>query len=88
MKRLADCERNHISREQLEAPAYLEIASTPAARIHIDGVDSELTTPIVGRALELKPGRHKVTFVVGDLHYTHYVTIRAGVVEKLLKHWP
>lgn len=87
-KRLGDCERNHISKELLDVPAYLEISSSPPARVFIDGVDSKLTTPIVGRALTLAPGRHDVTFIVGDRRHKQSVLIRAGTVQKLHKILP
>ena len=88
------CVRNGIKPEQLEAglPAagtgLLEIHSRPAAHILIDGKDTKLVTPITGNRLPLAPGKHKVTFVVGQDRYTYPVTIEAGqtaVLDKTLE---
>ena len=89
------CIRNHITREQLEAalglpppPAdagTLRVTSQPPAQIDIDGTDTNLTTPIMGDQLRLAPGRHRVTFRIGEDRYTYLVTIKTGSTETISK---
>jgi hypothetical protein len=67
------------------AVGYLRIASTPPARIFVDGADTGLRTPIRGDKLPLAAGRHKVTFLVGDSKYTFSVRIKAGETLNLTK---
>jgi hypothetical protein len=55
---------------------YLTVSSKPSARISIDGVDTGMSTP-TGK-ISLSPGRHKVTFTVGDDKFTFAVNIKAG----------
>jgi serine/threonine protein kinase len=58
---------------------YLAVTSKLPARIAVDGVDTGLTTPITGHMLPLAPGKHKVTFVMGnDRRVTFPVLIKAG----------
>ena len=64
---------------------YLVITSKPSAKIGIDGTDTGLSTPISGKTLGLAPGKHKVTFIMGDDRYTFPVTITAGKTERLDK---
>jgi hypothetical protein len=64
---------------------YLAITSKPTAHILVDGIDSGLSTPISGKALSMAPGKHKITFVMGDDRYTFPVTIVAGKTEQLDK---
>jgi hypothetical protein len=64
---------------------YLQIYSKPPAKIRIDGADTGLTTPISGQKLELAPGRHKVTFVVGGDLFTYSVVIKAGETHTMSK---
>ena len=61
-----------------DAKGYATISSTPPARIAIDGKDTGLSTPILGHALPLSPGKHKVTFIVGGDKFTFSITIKAG----------
>jgi eukaryotic-like serine/threonine-protein kinase len=73
-----------------EAPAdpskgYLQVMSKPTAKILVDGVDSGMKTPISGHALALTPGKHKITFVIGDDRFTYPVTIKAGSTETMSK---
>jgi hypothetical protein len=73
-----------------EAPAdpskgYLQVFSKPTAKILVDGVDSNMKTPISGHALSLTPGKHKITFVIGDDRFTYPVTIKAGSTETMSK---
>ena len=64
---------------------YAAITSTPPARITIDGKDTGLSTPIAGNALQLPPGKHKVTFVIGGDKFTFSVVIKAGEVASMHK---
>ena len=64
---------------------YLTITSKPNAKIAVDGVDTGLTTPIGGHALSLAPGKHKITFVMGDDRYTFPVVITAGQTQAMSK---
>ena len=61
----------------------LTVASKPSARISIDGVDTGMSTP-TGK-ISLTPGRHKVTFAVGDDKFTFAVTVKAGETVNLSK---
>jgi hypothetical protein len=64
---------------------YLQLFSKPQAKILIDGTDTNLKTPIAGQQLQLAPGKHKVTFVIGDDRFTYPVQIKAGVTETMSK---
>ncbi|HEY5923025.1 MAG TPA: protein kinase [Kofleriaceae bacterium] len=64
---------------------YLQVFSKPPAKILIDGNDSGLKTPISGQSLSLAPGKHKITFVIGDDRFTYPVVIKAGVTETMSK---
>ena len=64
---------------------YLQVFSKPAAKILVDGVESGMKTPISGHTLSLTPGKHKVTFVIGDDRFTYPVTIKAGSTETMSK---
>jgi len=61
------------------------VFSKPQAKILVDGVETGMKTPINGHALQLAPGKHKVTFVIGDDRFTYPVTIKAGATESLSK---
>ena len=41
--------------------------------------------PPAGQTLSLAPGKHKVTFVIGDDRFTYPVVIKAGVTETMSK---
>ena len=56
-----------------------------SGRILVDGTDTGMSTPINGKSLALAPGKHKVTFVMGDDRYTFPIVITAGKVEQLDK---
>ena len=62
---------------------YLAITSKPVAKILVDGTETGMSTPITGKSLALAPGKHKVTFVIGDDRYTFPVVITTGKVEQL-----
>jgi serine/threonine protein kinase len=64
---------------------YLQVFSKPPAKILIDGNDTGLKTPISGQALGLDPGKHKITFVIGDDRFTYPVIIKAGVTDTMSK---
>ncbi len=53
----------------------IKVASKPAARVFIDGVDTGKTTPAT---FKVSAGRHKVTFQVKADKYTFAVTVKAG----------
>jgi hypothetical protein len=64
---------------------YLQVFSKPPAKILVDGNDSGLKTPISGHTLGLTPGKHKITFVIGDDRFTYPVMIKAGVTDTMSK---
>jgi hypothetical protein len=64
---------------------YLQVFSKPNAKILVDGVDTNMKTPISGHALPLAPGKHKITFVIGDDRFTYPVVIKAGQTEQMSK---
>jgi hypothetical protein len=64
---------------------YLQVFSKPAAKILVDGNETGLKTPISGHALPLTPGKHKITFVIGDDRFTYPVMIKAGSTESMTK---
>jgi hypothetical protein len=64
---------------------YLQVFSKPPAKIFVDNVDTGLKTPISGQALSLAPGKHKITFAIGDDRFTYPVVIKAGTTETMSK---
>ncbi len=64
---------------------YLQVFSKPTAKISVDGTDTGMSTPISGHTLSLAPGKHKVTFVIGDDRFTYPVTIKPGQTESMTK---
>ena len=64
---------------------YLQVFSKPVAKILVDGNDTGMKTPINGQALPLTPGKHKITFVIGDDRFTYPVMIKAGATETMTK---
>jgi ferric-dicitrate binding protein FerR (iron transport regulator) len=80
------CIRNGIGLDQLTGEdGYVELLSTPEAKILVDGQDTGHVTPIMGHTLALSPGKHKVTFVVGAERYTYAVTIKPGETVSMTK---
>jgi hypothetical protein len=68
---------------------YLVAYTTPFARVYVDGVDTGKSTPIVPRGrLELKPGKHKLTFEVDGQKHHYSVTIEAGKTLRFTKDLP
>jgi hypothetical protein len=64
---------------------YLQVYSKPTAHILVDGQETNLKTPISGHALPLTPGKHKITFVIGDDRFTYPVMVKAGSTETMSK---
>ncbi len=64
---------------------YLQVYSKPTAHILVDGQETNLKTPISGHALPLSPGKHKITFVIGDDRFTYPVMVKAGSTETMSK---
>jgi hypothetical protein len=65
---------------------YLQVLSKPTnAKILVDGVDTGLTTPIKGKKLALTPGKHKITYIIGDDRFTYPVNIQPGKTELMSK---
>ena len=80
------CVRNGIGADQLTGEdGYVELVSTPEAKILIDGQDSGYVTPVMGHTLALSPGKHKVTFLVGADRYTYAVHVKSGETVSLSK---
>jgi hypothetical protein len=68
------------------APGSFSAFTQPFARVFIDGKDTGKTTPIPPRsAIPLPPGKHDITFVVGEQRFTYRVTIAPGKNENLVK---
>jgi hypothetical protein len=62
-----------------EEPGYLIAETTPWARILIDGKDTGRMTPVAPRAkIAVTPGKHKVTFVVGDKSFGYTIMVAPG----------
>ena len=61
--------------------------ASPKARVFVDGRNTGRNTPISGRrALLLRPGRHRVTFMTSaGKRFTYGVTIRRCHVTKLIR---
>jgi len=64
---------------------WVQLTSKPSAKILVDGNDTNLSTPITGRALSLPAGRHRVTFQIGGDKYTFTVQVKAGETVTLDK---
>jgi Spy/CpxP family protein refolding chaperone len=70
----------------VETTGYLSVNTQPWARVVVDGKDTGMSTPI--KNLELVPGRHVVTFVIGDKKFAHAIVIKAGEEHRLVKKLP
>lgn len=81
------CDRNNVDvfDTKGDPKGYLQVFSKPVAKILIDGVDTGLSTPIKGKALALTPGKHKVTFVIGQDRFTYFVQTKAGQTDTMTK---
>jgi hypothetical protein len=62
----------------------------PAARVYINGRNTGRWTPIPPRrALKLRPGKHRVTFVTRrGKRYSYYVTVQACKTTRLIRKLP
>ncbi len=59
-------------------------SSYPVARIIVDGKETNLWTPVLGNALELKAGKHTITYVTVDgRKTTRKILITANKVTKV-----
>lgn len=68
---------------------YLVAWTTPWARVFIDGRDTGKMTPIAPRAkIALKPGKHRVTFVVGTQRFHYPIVVSPGETFKLRETLP
>jgi eukaryotic-like serine/threonine-protein kinase len=68
---------------------FLVANTVPWAKVLVDGKDTGKTTPVAPRQkIALKPGRHKVTFVVDGKEFTFPVTVSAGQITRLIKKLP
>jgi len=79
------CVRAGIRPEQLQSAAtsgFVTIEAKPQAKILIDGKDTGRFTP---GTFELTPGKHKVTFLVGDDKYSFLVVVKSGATVELTK---
>ncbi|HVK89527.1 MAG TPA: hypothetical protein VM513_35640, partial [Kofleriaceae bacterium] len=66
-----------------DGKGYLVVATDPPAKVAVDGVDTGLMTPILGKALPLTPGKHKITFSIGGVKVSYMVMIKAGLTETM-----
>ncbi len=65
---------------------FLVANTQPWARVFIDGKDTGKTTPIAPRSkLEVKPGKHTVTFVVSGKKFNYDVVVRPNEDTRLIK---
>ncbi len=65
---------------------YLIANTQPWARVFIDGKDTGKTTPIAPRSkLEIKPGKHVITFVVSGKKYNYDINVKPGEEVRLMK---
>jgi hypothetical protein len=80
------CIRNHVEYKTdfdfQDDAAVLQIMSRPPAKVMIDGQDTGQLTPA---KIKVTPGKHRVTYIVGDDRYTYPVTVEAGHTETLSK---
>jgi len=68
---------------------YLVANTIPWAKVFVDGKDTGKTTPVAPRSkIPLKPGRHKITFVVEGKQYDFAITVEAGKITRLIKKLP
>jgi serine/threonine protein kinase len=61
---------------------FLQVDSKPSAKLFVDGTDTGKKTPT---KLTLAPGKHKITFSIGDDKITYPVVIKAGEVQVMTK---
>ena len=61
---------------------YLQLGSKPSAKIFIDGADTGKKTPA---KIAVSPGKHKISFVLGEDKYTYPVVTKAGETTSMDK---
>ncbi len=69
---------------------YLVANTMPwGAKVIVDGKNTGLMTPVMPRKkIPLKPGRHKVTFVLAGKKHNFSVTVKSGKIARLIKKLP
>jgi tetratricopeptide (TPR) repeat protein len=82
------CVRNQVDLDDEPAPAanakgYVKLLTKPAAKVFVDGQDTGQTTPV--SRLPLTPGKHKITFLIGDDRFTYPIIVSAGATQTLSK---
>ena len=81
--------RSDDAKDRGTVAGYLVANTTPWAKVLVDGADTGRTTPIAPRSrIALRPGRHVVTFVVGEQRYNFTVRIQSGATTRLIKNLP
>lgn len=70
-------------------PGSFTAFTQPFARVYIDGKDTGKMTPIAPRAaISLPPGKHEITFVVGEQRFNYTITIAPGKNKNLVRTLP
>ncbi len=69
---------------------YLVANTMPwGAKVLVDGKDTGQMTPVMPRKkIPLKPGRHKVTFVLAGKKHNYSISVTAGKTSRLIKKLP
>ncbi len=76
------CVRNGIALPAEASPTgTLRIMSSPSATVFIDGVKAG-KTPVITTVV---PGKHKVTFQIGDDKFTFAASVEAGKTQTIVK---
>ena len=83
-------EKKPVATAAATGVGYLIANSKPwGARVWVDGKDTKMSTPIAKRRkIALKPGKHKVTFVLDKKKYRYSVVIESGKVASLKPELP
>ena len=59
------------------------------AKVLVDGRDTGQVTPVMPRKkIPLKPGRHKITFVLAGKKHTYSISVQPGKIARLIKKLP
>ena len=70
-------------------PGSFTAFTQPFARVYVDGKDTGKMTPIAPRsAISLSPGKHDITFVVGEERFNYTITIEPGQHKNLVRTLP
>jgi len=69
---------------------YLVANTMPwGAKVLVDGKDTGQLTPVMPRKkIPLKPGRHKVTFVLAGKKHNFSISVQPGKTSRLIKKLP